>query len=157
MPSSATGALDGGSGAWADALELDESEQRIQMAQITGVARGHGLPGPSRAQDHVGVDDVRRTACCEQSPDTGGVHSVEGDDVGGRLSYETTESGLARRVAHRLRESCGGDGHSRRGLHRTRQQRDDAAVPAVEADVGASIQSHAASHVTPVRGPWSST
>jgi hypothetical protein len=61
------------------------------MSQAGGIAGDHSLSGPSGAQDHVGVDHVRRAARGEQASDAGGVDAVEHDDVRGRLSYETAE------------------------------------------------------------------
>lgn len=125
--------------------------------EIVGVAGRDGLPGPPRAQDHVAVDYVRRPGCCEEASYPGGIHAVKNHNVGRWLADQTRESGLAGWVAYGLREGTGGDGDPCGGFLSSGEQRNDAAVVAIQSDEGASVEGHPAGHAAPVCCPWSRT
>jgi hypothetical protein len=110
--------------------------------EIVGVAGRDGLSGSPRAQDHVGIDYARRPGCCEEAPDAGGVHAVQSHNVCCRLADRTFESGFAGWVAHGLRERSRGDGDACGGLVSADEQRNDAAVVAVDGDESAGVEGH---------------
>lgn len=122
--------------------------------EIVGVAGYDRLPGPPRAQDHVAVDYVRRSGCCEEAPYGGGVHAVQGHNACCRLADQTRESGLACWVAYGLREGRGRDGHAGRRFLCTGEQRKDAAIVAIQSDESAGIEGHPPGHAAPVCCSW---
>jgi hypothetical protein len=139
--------------AWASVSDRYEGQRRVQVMEIVGVAGRDGLPGSPRAHDHVGVDYIRRPGCCEEASDARGVHAAQSHNIRCRLADQTCEAGLAGWVAHGLRERRRRDGDACGGFKSAGEQRNDAAVVAVESDESAGVEGHPAGHAAPVRCP----
>lgn len=80
----------------------DECQFGVEPAQVVGIAGDDAAPGSASADDDVRVGDLAGAAGGEQSSDVGGVHPVEGRDVGAGLPQEPGQPGLPCRVANRL-------------------------------------------------------
>jgi hypothetical protein len=84
------------------------------------------------AYDDVRIDDLARLARSQQSPDTGGVNPVEGDDVRGGLANETGAKNLAFWLPERLGERGGRDRDPRTGFQGTRNNHEDPSIPVIK-------------------------
>ena len=86
--------------------DRDQPDGRVKKTEIAGIGGDDLLPRAARADHDMGIDDVRCSACREQPPDIGRVHSAEVDNVGCRLPDQARQPGLLVRPPDRLGQ-CG--------------------------------------------------
>jgi len=82
--------------------DRDQPDGRVKKTEIAGIGGDDLLPRAARADHHMGIDDVRCSACREQPADIGRVHSAEVDNVGCRLPDQARQPGLPVRPPDRL-------------------------------------------------------
>jgi len=75
---------------------------RRDPVEVPRVARHDPLPRPLRANDNMGVDDIRRPGSRQQEADSRCVGSVKRNEVRAGLSNESAEAGLPGRVSNGL-------------------------------------------------------
>jgi hypothetical protein len=116
------------------ALDRQHLQLWIQPRQVVGVTGDDPLPRPVRADDDMGVDNVSSAGGGEQPTHLSGVHPIESDHVGGRLSGQSNESDLPFGTAYHLRENGRGQRDPGSGLGGSGQQGDDLSVSPLESD-----------------------
>ena len=96
--------------------DRDQPDGRVKKMEIAGIGGDNLLPRAARADHHMGIDNVRRSARGEQPADIGGVHPAEVDHVGCRLPDEARQPGLSLRPSDRLGQCGRRDGDAGAGL-----------------------------------------
>jgi len=86
--------------------DRDQPDGRVKKTEIAGIGGDNLLPRAARADHHMGIDDVRCSACGEQPADIGRIHPAEVDNVGCRLPDQARQPGLPVRPPDRLGQ-CG--------------------------------------------------
>lgn len=86
--------------------ERDRSNRRVEGAEIVGIGRDDVLFAAARTDHHMGINDVRRSARCEEPADVGRIHPVQVDHVGRGLADQPYEPDLPVRPPHSLRQRC---------------------------------------------------
>ena len=125
-------------------LHEDKRQSGIDPSQIVGIARDDDLGGPPRAHDDVRIDDVAGATGGQQESGGRRVRPVQRNEIGARLSDESSEAGLSCGTSDGLRERGCWNGHPHAALGRPREKRQHATVAPIERDQATRIEGDAA-------------
>ena len=74
--------------------DRDQRDGRVEKTEIAGIGGDHMLPGAARADHHMGIDDVRCPARCQQPADIRRIHPVEVRDISRWLTNQAGQPDL---------------------------------------------------------------